>query len=211
VTTLIAEGKPGIFVVDRQLLAQRVVYGRWLFPQNYKSGDALQKAITAFLAGRCPGKGPRGAAHGDKSVARAWRILDWNCVDDAAYLQRDLDALVSHARACVQFGLPAVRAFHAVLHRWPTEQDMRAEFVLYLPNALARTYHYLRRRRELGRHRQALKTPSGREWLTEQALKILGRKYVAHMGVGGDAYLFRTEKERVASFTKRSSTTRSPA
>jgi hypothetical protein len=190
-TPLIAEGRPGIFVADRHLLAQRVVYGRWFFPQDYKSGHELQGAIETLLAGRCPGRRRRHSAHGEKL---AWRILDWNCVDNATDLQRDLNALVKHARACARFGLAAVRAFHAVLHRWPTAQDMRAEFVLYLPNALARTYHYLRRRRELGGHRRALTTPAGREWLTRQALHILGHKYAVHMGVAGDAWLFRSAK-----------------
>jgi hypothetical protein len=192
VTPLIAEGRPGIFVADHQLLAQSVVYGRWFSPQNYKGGHELLVAIEMFLAGRCPGRRRRHASPGEK---RAWRILDWNCVDNAAYLQKDLDALVSHARACARFGLDAVRAYHAVRHRWPTAQDMRAEFVLYLPNALSRTYHYMRRRRELGGHTRALTTPASKEWLTRQALRILGRKYVTHMGVAGDAWLFRPAKE----------------
>ena len=132
-TPLIAEGRPGIFVADRKLLAHRVVYGRWFSPQNYKSGRDLQNAIATFLAGRCPGRWRRHAAHGEK---RAWRILDWNCVDNAVSLQRDPDALASHARAWARFGLAAVRAYHAVHHRWPTAQDMQAQFVLYLPLSL---------------------------------------------------------------------------
>lgn len=195
-TPLIAEGRPGIFVADRQLLTQRVVYGRWFSPQNYKGGHELLVAIEMFLSGRYPGKRRRHTSPGEK---RAWRILDWNCVDNSADLQRDLDALVSHARACARFGLDAVRAFHAVHHRWPTAQDMRTEFVLYLPNALSRTYHYLRRRKELGGHKRALTTPKGREWLTRQALRILGRKYVVQMGIAGDAWLFRPVKEKQSS------------
>lgn len=191
-TPLIAEGRPGIFVADRKLLAQRVVYGRWFLPQNYKSGHELQAAIETFLAGRCPGRRRRHSAHGEK---RAWRILDWNCVDNSVGLQRDLDTLVSHARACSHFGLSAVRAYRAVFHRWPTVQDMRRTFVVYLPDALPRVYRYLQRRHELGPHRQALNSSAGREWLDLQALRILGRKYVVHMGVAGDAWLFRPVKE----------------
>jgi len=208
VTPKIAEGRPGVFVVDRTLLANDRVWGKWFFPQNFLNGMALERAIDSFIADG-PGRRTTPQARDRRGLpGRAWLVLDTNAVDSRLMTRANTEMMVSHCRACRRYGLAAVRAFRAVYHRWPTVADMQAAFVLYLPTALYRVDRYLRRRHELRGWRQPLKSPAGRAWLAGQALAILGRRYAVHLGVSGEVWLFQPVKNIRAKPTFRTRRTR---
>lgn len=188
-TPYIHESRVGVFICSRQLIRKGIVLGKWFYPQKYPDGDNLLKDILGFLGSM--GIDPKRAA----AEPPIWIPLESNNMDSHFVRKATPDNIVVHAKACLSFGVETVRAYRALFGKWPSAGDLLKSFHIYLPDALARTERYLRRRKELGRHKNTLKSPAGREWLTEQALSILGRKYRVHMGALGDAHLFRLEKQ----------------
>jgi hypothetical protein len=188
VTSHIMEGLPGVFVVHRGFLGKGVVVGRWFHPQRFPNGAGLEAAINEFFTQVLPARhmrSPRGAN------ARTWKVLEHNSLDHRLVTRGGTDVVVDHAKACLRYGLSAVRAYFEVFGDWPTVGAMKAQFLIYHPQVLPWIAQYLRRRKEMGRHRRPLKSPDGRAWLLRQARRVLSRDHAVYLSLMGEVWLFR--------------------